>query len=106
RLPWSSKPKTFCSRLPGDCDFPGISAELVRNCEITANFHRCKFFFSFFANFCKRGVWYGGNEGRALVASTETTARAQTARFPFLQRETPHARKSASSPTPASEIEK
>ena len=26
-------------------DFPGISAKLVRSCEITANFHRCKIIF-------------------------------------------------------------
>ena len=28
-------------------DFPGISAKLVRNSEITGNFHRCKIFFDF-----------------------------------------------------------
>src|ERR1700691_517511 len=39
--------------------FPGISAKLVRMCEITGNFHRCK---KFFAIFCQRG-WYGGNGG-------------------------------------------
>jgi hypothetical protein len=26
----------------GEQRFPGISAKLVRSCEITGNFHRCK----------------------------------------------------------------
>src|SRR5271157_6360453 len=51
---------------PGTLRFPGISAKLVRKCEITGIFHRCKIFLSFFANFCKRAVWYGGNESRVL----------------------------------------
>ena len=37
---------------------PGISAELVRKYEITANFHRCNIYFE---KFCKRAGWYGGN---------------------------------------------
>src|SRR5215469_7629134 len=32
------------------CVFPGISAKLVRSCEITGNFHRCKIFLQEFAN--------------------------------------------------------
>src|SRR5271169_5160668 len=35
--------------------FPGISAKLVRKCEITGIFHRCKIFLSFFASFCNAG---------------------------------------------------
>ena len=35
----------FLSRLPGDRVSPGISAKLVRSCEITGIFHRCKNFF-------------------------------------------------------------
>ena len=50
---------------PGSLRFPGISAKLVRKFEITGNFHRCKIFLRFFANFCKRVVWYGGNAGTA-----------------------------------------
>src|SRR5271167_935896 len=49
---------------PGSLRFPGISAKLVRICEITGNFHRCKIFLNYFANFCKRAVWYGGNAPR------------------------------------------
>src|SRR5579864_7126908 len=44
--------------------FPGHSAKLVRICEITRNFHRCKIFLIFFANFCKREAWYESNESR------------------------------------------
>ena len=36
-------------------DFPGISVKLVRMCEITGNFHRCK---NIFEKFCQRErVW-------------------------------------------------
>src|ERR1700747_1159328 len=49
----TASPLTSVSRLPGSCDFPGISAKLVRSCEITGIFHRCKIFLIFFANFCK-----------------------------------------------------
>src|SRR6516225_10681679 len=48
----TSSPLYRGSRVDGD--FPGISAELVRKCEITGIFHRCKNFLRFFANFCKR----------------------------------------------------
>ena len=30
----TASPLTFCSRLPGDCVFPGISAKLVRMCRL------------------------------------------------------------------------
>jgi hypothetical protein len=59
--PLSLRMKTFCSRLPSVLRFPGISAKLVRICEITGNFHRCNIFLDYFANSCERGVWYGGN---------------------------------------------
>src|ERR1700723_3219565 len=36
-------------------DFPGISAKLVRNCEITVFFHRCKKILNICANFCEGG---------------------------------------------------
>jgi hypothetical protein len=36
-------------------DFPGISVKLVRKCEITGNFHRCKIFLQKIENFCQRG---------------------------------------------------
>ena len=52
---------TFFARLPGARRFPGISAKLVRMCEITANFHRCKLFLRYFARFSKRPCrdgWY------------------------------------------------
>src|SRR5438270_10920396 len=53
-----------CSRLPRGCVFPGISVELVRNSEITGNFHRCNsFFVPFFEKFCKA-------EGHALPVYT------------------------------------
>ncbi len=48
------------------CVFPGISAKLVRSCEITENLHRCKKFLGFFENFCKREMWYEGNEQNIL----------------------------------------
>ena len=43
------------------CVFPGISAKLVRICEITGNFHRCKIFLRNFVKFCKREERYEGN---------------------------------------------
>src|ERR1700693_3624328 len=38
---------------PGLERFPGISAKLVRKCEITGNLHRCKIFLRNIENFCK-----------------------------------------------------
>ena len=49
------------SRLPGARRFPGISAKLVRKCEITGIFHRCKIFLNNFANFCNAREWDEGN---------------------------------------------
>jgi len=40
-----------------DSDSRALSAKLVRMCEITANFHRCKKFLSYFVNFlCASGL--------------------------------------------------
>ncbi len=36
-------------------NFPGISAKLVRICEITGIFHRCKIFLRIIEKFCQRG---------------------------------------------------
>jgi hypothetical protein len=71
RLPCVFESKTFCSRLPECCDFPGISAELVRKCEITGIFHRCKYFLIFFENFCKQAGWYGGNAKSLTTGDTD-----------------------------------
>ena len=46
--------------------FPGISAKLVRSCEITANLHRCKKFLEKIENFCQEGK-YGGNDRREVM---------------------------------------
>ena len=58
----TASPFYFVSRLPGRMRFPDISAKLVRICEITGNFHRCKIFFGFFLKFCKREVGDDSNE--------------------------------------------
>ena len=56
RLTLTTASPLKCLAAPGlASDFPGISAKLVRICEITGNFHRCKIFLDYFANFCKRG---------------------------------------------------
>src|SRR5215831_4500019 len=57
----TASPLKLLSRLPGSCVFPGISAKLVRKCEITGIFHRCKIFLKKFANFCKREEEYESN---------------------------------------------
>ena len=51
-------------------DFPGIAEKLVRICEITGNFHRCK---NFLENFCQGGG-NGGNGAEFLT--TEVTEEA------------------------------
>src|ERR1700756_656114 len=61
--------KTCFSRLPGSCVFPGISAKLVRKCEITGIFHRCKNFLEILQIFVTRQEEYEGNEYR--VAGNE-----------------------------------
>ena len=39
----TASPLKMLLAAPGcRADFPGISAKLVRMCEITGNFHRCK----------------------------------------------------------------
>ena len=49
----TASPLTFFTRLPGwTSDSRAFSAKLVRNCEITGNFHRCNIFFG---NFCQKG---------------------------------------------------
>src|SRR5207237_1425866 len=63
--------------------FPGISAKLVRMCEITANLWRCK---NIFENFCQ-GERCGGN-GRGSFPSppniftTGDTGEHRESRFP------------------------
>src|ERR1700756_940353 len=69
--------------------FPGHSGKLVRICEITRNFHRCKIFLIFFANFCKREAWYESNESRVRAASCKSRARPFSelqARYPVIYR--------------------
>src|SRR5579863_3320769 len=56
RLTLTTASPLMFSRFPGSLRFPGISAKLVRKCEITGIFHRCKLFLSFFAKFCQRGL--------------------------------------------------
>ena len=66
-LPRSSRPKSFPV-----FSIPEITLELVRNHEITGNFHRCK---NIFVNFCQRGR-YGGNAELLPPSSRRTPRKA------------------------------
>src|SRR5579863_10048073 len=52
RLTLTTASPLIALAAPGLLRFPGHSAKLVRICQITGNFHRCKIFLSYFANFC------------------------------------------------------
>ncbi len=49
--------------------FPGISAKLVRICEITGIFHRCNIFLKNIEKFCKQSWRYEGNAADFDVVS-------------------------------------
>jgi len=75
--------KTKCySRLPGARRFPGISAKLVRMCEITGNLHRCK---KIFEKFCQRRRYRGNRAESSPKPEPQAPQRnRRRLRFPFV----------------------
>jgi hypothetical protein len=72
----TASPLKMLLAAPGRrANFPGISAKLVRICEITGNFHRCKIFFQEIEYFFDE-VRYGGNGGESRSTAKMPSASA------------------------------
>jgi hypothetical protein len=74
RVSLESSEEDILFAAPGLMRFPGISAKLVRICEITGIFHRCNIFLRIIEKFCKPPWRYEGNaSGAGLGVSTSTS---------------------------------